>query len=173
MSTREMAKRQLLIDELSDGNQDAFRFYYVKYWDVVFHFIFKYSRSYELAEDGCLQVFDCVWRRRTSLYSILDLERIIALGCTSVVFRATKKSATKNSRAAPKANNEGESNDVKYPSAVQENLLNIRLMADDLNRMEQKSDEQFQAELDFMGKIITETKSMISVEPPPNSKSIF
>lgn len=147
-------QHQMLICELSHGNREAFRFYYAKYWETVYLFIYGKCKSHSVAEDGSQQVFECIWRRRATITTIYDLQRIIALGCTSVVLKALKEAGV-SQKAESRAGGS-----LYYTAKLKENLLDIKLMAVDLNKLDEKSTAQFEAELDFMEKILKETKGL-------------
>ncbi|MBT1712388.1 hypothetical protein KK062_29370 [Fulvivirgaceae bacterium PWU5] len=153
-------QHQMLICELSHGNQEAFRFYYAKYWETVYLFIYGKCKSHRVAEDGSQQVFECVWRRRATITTIYDLQRIIALGCTSVVLKALKEGPPKNTGVSQRAESRTGGSQIYYSAKLKENLLNVKLMAVGLNKLDQKSTAQFKAELDFMETILKETKGL-------------
>ncbi|MBT1689424.1 hypothetical protein [Dawidia soli] len=159
-SLESITEHQMMIRELAHGNEEAFRFYYKKYWDVVYHFIFKCYRSGHIAEHGSQQVFACVWQRRASITSIYILQRIIALGCTSVVLKGLKSGRLPEVDIFPKARKTAVSDLVRYTPNLQEHLQQIGLMANDLSKMDQKSTEQFQAELDFLGTFLREARQL-------------
>jgi hypothetical protein len=150
----------MLIGELARGNEEAFRFYYAKHWDTVYHFIFRCSQSRHLAEYGSQQVFECVWWRRRSITSVHILKHIIALGCTSIALKGLKEDSLKGVDVSAQIMKKTADDQVDYTPNLKECLQNISNMAYDVNKMDEKSTEQFKAELDFIESFILEAKQL-------------
>jgi DNA-directed RNA polymerase specialized sigma24 family protein len=83
-------KEQVTIDLLRRGNEDAFRYFYDRYWNVVYLFIRQKCSSPKLAEDGAQEVFHTLWVSRSQIYHDIVLKHFLAIGCVRTVLSGLK-----------------------------------------------------------------------------------
>lgn len=87
---------KLLLQEVADGNQNAFEYIYKKYNDFVYGFVIKYVKSPELTEDITQEIFIRLWDSRNLLTDIDSIRDYLFIIGRNYTINLLKKAASEN-----------------------------------------------------------------------------
>jgi RNA polymerase sigma-70 factor (ECF subfamily) len=98
-----------LLTSLHQGCYDAYTEIYIHYWNPIFEFLYKLTRSYEVAEDITQNVFLGVWEKREKVDPARGIQRYLftLAKCMAMRFFRQKK-------------NEGNHNRYKWMQIIKE-----------------------------------------------------
>lgn len=80
-----------LLLQVSQGNEDAYKVLYKKYWDQIYSTAFMFTKSPELSEDLTQDVFARIWVNRAKLAEVEKFEGFLFIMARNLVFDKLKK----------------------------------------------------------------------------------
>lgn len=152
---------QVMIDLLRGGSQDAFRYFYDKYFGTVYLFVRKHCESPKIAENSVQEVFQFVWINHTKIYHILMLKHLIARQCMKTILWALRKKGCEENPLVFESREQSLHDRVYYSPALEQRLCDVKEMAFEMATLPPKTIEQLNAELDFLGTYIAEAKPLV------------
>lgn len=74
MGNENLMNEKRLLHELCEGNEKAFETIYVHYHPILLQFALSVLKSHVMAEDVCSEVFENIWKTRSSLTGLTSLK---------------------------------------------------------------------------------------------------
>jgi len=106
----------ILLNELAEGNENAFRILFDRYKDKVYSFAFKFTRSLTQSEEIVQEIFLKIWIDRAKMSTVEKLESWLFMVARNKSFNGLKKIAYEYSY---RRNQPSES----YADSVEDGLL--------------------------------------------------
>lgn len=77
--------------QVSQGNEDAYKVLFKKYWDQIYSTALMFTKSPELSEDLTQDVFARIWANRAKLATVEKFEGFLFIMARNLVFDRLKK----------------------------------------------------------------------------------
>jgi RNA polymerase sigma-70 factor (family 1) len=82
-----------LLVQLAQGDENAFRQIYDRYWHSIYKVARRYTRSATLAEDIVQEVFSALWDRRAEFTAVIHLEAYLVTMTRNLTYKTMRRLA--------------------------------------------------------------------------------
>ena len=105
-----------VLQQLTEGNESAFRQIYDRYWLSIYKTVKRYTKSPEVAEDIVQEIFTTLWNNRSNFKEVINLEYYLITMAKNLTYKTLRKMAfeetVKNHWLAESPNEENSGNDA-------------------------------------------------------------
>lgn len=70
-------KEKKLLLQIANGDEQAFNTLYTQYWDRLYHYLLRITKSHEVSEDIAIEVFLKLWTGRAILPGIRNMDAFL------------------------------------------------------------------------------------------------
>ena len=93
MSANHPYRPSEVLEQLTEGNESAFKQIYDRYWLSIYKTVKRYTKSPEVAEDIVQEIFTTLWNNRSSFKEVINLEYYLITMAKNLTYKTLRKMA--------------------------------------------------------------------------------
>jgi RNA polymerase sigma-70 factor (ECF subfamily) len=82
-----------VLQQLTEGNESAFRQIYDRYWLNIYKTVKRYTKSPEVAEDIVQEIFTTLWNNRSNFKGVVNLEYYLITMAKNLTYKTLRRMA--------------------------------------------------------------------------------
>ena len=93
MSANFLYRPKDVLQQITEGNESAFRQIYDRYWLNIYKTVKRYTKSPEVAEDIVQEIFTTLWNNRSNFKEVINLEYYLITMAKNLTYKTLRKMA--------------------------------------------------------------------------------
>ncbi len=93
MSPNHLYRPNEVLQQLTEGNESAFKQIYDRYWLSIYKTVKRYTKSPEVAEDIVQEIFTTLWNNRANFKEVINLEYYLITMAKNLTYKTLRKMA--------------------------------------------------------------------------------